>query len=63
MNFSLNALAKNLPDNGFNYLSQKFSSEQLELVKQKGVYPDKYIGSFKFFFEDKLPEGVSFIVP
>ena len=63
MNFSLNALVKNLPDNDFNYLSQKFSSEQLELVKQKGVYPYKYIGRFKIFFEDKLPEGVNFIVP
>ena len=38
-----------MSDNGFKYLSQEFSGEQLELVKQKGVYPYEYINSFKTF--------------
>ena len=39
MNSSLNSLVKNLSDNDFKYLSEEFSGEFLELVKQKGVYP------------------------
>ena len=38
MNSSLDALVKNLSDNDFKYLSQEFSGDLLELVKQKGVY-------------------------
>ena len=36
MNSSLNALVKNLSDNDFKYLLEEFSSDLLELVKQKG---------------------------
>ena len=36
MNSSLDALVKNLSDNDFKHLSQEFSSNLLELVKQKG---------------------------
>ena len=32
---SLDALVKNLSNNDFNYLSQKFSGDLLKLVKQK----------------------------
>ena len=39
MNSSLDVLLKNLFDNDFRYLSQEFSGELLELVKQKSVYP------------------------
>ena len=46
MDSSLDALVKNLSDNGFNHLSQEFSGEVLELVKQKGVYPYEYMDSF-----------------
>ena len=56
MNCSLDALVKNLSDNDFKYLSQEFSGDLLELVKQKGVYSCEYMGSFKKFFEDKLPD-------
>ena len=34
-NSSLDALVKNLSDSDFKYLSQKFSGNLLELVKQK----------------------------
>ena len=54
MNSSLDKLVKNL--NNFVYLSNVFRGEQLELVKQKGVYPYEYMRSFKRFKEDKLPD-------
>ena len=53
MNSSLDKLVKNLND--FVYLSKEFSGEQLELVKQKCVYPYEYMNSFKRFKEDRLP--------
>ena len=34
---------------------QKKSSENLELLKQKGDYPDEYMNSFERFNEEKLP--------
>ena len=56
MNSSLDSLVKNLSDKDFKYLSEKISDEFLKLVKQKGVYPCKYMDSFKKFSEDKLPD-------
>ena len=53
MNSSLDKLVKNLND--FKYLSKEFSDEcKAELVKQKGVYPYKYMNSFKGFKEDRF---------
>ena len=60
MNFSLDPLVKNLPDNDFKYLSQEFTGEQLKLVKQKGVYPYEYIDNSKTFSDKKLPNGCEF---
>ena len=54
MNISLDKLVKNL--NYFKYLSSVFKEEDLELVKQEGVYPYEYMNSFKTFKEDKLPD-------
>ena len=54
MNSSLDSLVRNLSDNDFRYLSEKFSAEFLRLVKQKGVYPFEYMNSFEKFSEDKL---------
>ena len=62
MNFSLNALVKNLSEIDFKYLSQEFSGEQLKLVKQKGGYLYEYMDSFETFLEDKLPDRCKFIV-
>ena len=36
---SLDKLVKNLIDEDFKYLSEKYSCEQLKLVKEKGIYP------------------------
>ena len=38
MKSSLNSLVKNLIDEDFKYLSEKFSGEFLKLVKEKSVY-------------------------
>ena len=47
MNSSFEKLSKNLPDNDFKYLTKEFGSKQLELLKQKDVYPYEYMDSFK----------------
>ena len=39
-------LVKNLLNNNFKHLSQEFSSEFVNLVKQKGVYPYEYMENF-----------------
>ena len=60
MNSNLNTLVKNLTDNDFRYLSEEFSGDFLELVKQKRVYPYEYMDSFKKFFENKLLDRCDF---
>ena len=54
MNFSLDKLVKNLSDKDFKYLVKEFSSENSELLKQKGVYPYEYMNSIERFNEQKL---------
>ena len=56
MNASLDKLVKNLSDEDFKYLSEEFSNEQVQLVKEKGVYCYEYMDSFKRFNESKLPD-------
>ena len=60
MNSSLDALVYNSSDNDFKYLSQEFSGDLLDLVKQKRVCPYEYMDSFKDFSEDKLPDWCGF---
>ena len=52
---SLGALVNNLPDNDFKCLSEEFSSDFLELVKQKECIYMNIWTLFKFS-EDKLPD-------
>ena len=54
MQSRLDALVINLSDDDFNYLSQEFNGDLLELAKQKGVYPYEYMDSLKKFFDEKL---------
>ena len=54
MNSSLDKLVKNLGSKDFKYLSEEFSAEKLELVKQKGIYIYEYFSSFKKFKKDRL---------
>ena len=60
MNSILDSLIKDLSDNDFKYLLQEFSGDLLELIRQKGVYPYKYMDSFKKFSENKLPDRCEF---
>ena len=60
MNSSLKKLVKNLSDNDFKYLTEEFSSKNLELLKQKEAYPYEYMGSFERFGEEKLPDRKCF---
>ena len=55
MNSRLDKLVKKLSDEDFKYLVEEFGSENLELLKQKGDYPNKYMNSFERFNEEKLP--------
>ena len=43
INSSLNKLVKNLSGEDFKYLVEEFGFENLELLKQKGVYPYEYM--------------------
>ena len=54
MDSILEALVRNLSDNDFNYLSQEFSGDLLELVNQKWAYPYEFMDSFKRFFEESF---------
>ena len=47
MNSSLDKLVKNLSDEDFKYVVEEFGSKNLELLKQKGAYPYKYMNSFE----------------
>ena len=60
MNSSLDSLLKNLSKMDFKYLSQEFSGDLLELIKQNGMYPYEYMDSFEKFSEDKLPDRSKF---
>ena len=56
MNSNLEKLVKNLSDDGFKYLTKEFGSKNLELFKQKDAYLNEYMGSFKRFTEDNVPD-------
>ena len=56
LNSSLDSLVKTLNDSDFKELSKEFKDDlQLELVKQKGVYPYEYMDSFDKFNDCQLP--------
>ena len=56
MNSSLDCLVKTLNDSDFKELFKEFKDDlQLELVKQKGVYPYEYIDNFDKFNNCRLP--------
>ena len=48
---SLDSLVKNLAKDDFNYLSQEFNNNVLDLVKQKGFYTYEYVSDFEKFKE------------
>ena len=58
---SLERLIKNLSKDYCKYLSQEFDNNVVDLVKQKGFYPYKYMSDFEKF-EEVLPSKENFIV-
>ena len=60
MSSSLDSLVKNLPEEAFKYTSNMFQGEQLNLMKQKGVYPYDFMDSFNKFKLKKLPTKEEF---
>ena len=61
MSSSLDNLVKNLPDEAFKLTKQEFQNEQLNLMKQKGIYPYDYMDSFEKFNETELPTKQHFL--
>ena len=61
MNSSLEKLVKDLSEDDFKYLTEKFGSKNLELLKQKDEYPYEYMNSWiKIFNKEKLPDRECF---
>ena len=61
MNSSLDSLVKNLNDSDFKHLSKEFKDvTQLDLVKQKGIYPYEYMNCFDKFDKRELPSKKQF---
>ena len=57
---SLDSLVNNLPEKAFNNLERYYTSDELSLVKRKGVYPYEYMDSLERFKENKLPPKEAF---
>ena len=55
MNSNLDKLVKNLSNEDFKYLVEKFGSKNLGLLKQKGAYLYEQMISFERFNGKKLP--------
>ena len=53
INSSLKKLVKNLVGDDFKYLTEEFSSKNLELLKQKDADRYEYMDSFERFREKK----------
>ena len=54
MNSSLYKLIRNLSGEDFKYLIEEFGSKNVELLKQKGDYPDEYMNRFERFNEENI---------
>ena len=62
MHSSLDKLVKNLLDKDFKDLVEEFGLENLEILKQKGVYPYEYMNSLeRFNKKNYLLENISLI--
>ena len=61
MSRSLDYLVSCLPEDAFKYTSKEFQNpNELELMKQKRVYPYDYMDSSSRFGETKLPSKKQF---
>ena len=55
MSKRLSDLANNLLKDGFYHTKKEFGTENLELIRRKGVYPYDYIDDFNKFKGEGLP--------
>ena len=55
MSSSLGALVNNLPKDGFKNISKYYTSEEVELIKQKGFYPYEYMDKVEKFNDPTPP--------
>ena len=55
MSSSLDKLVSNLPKDDLIYTSKDFKGERLDLMSQKGVYPDNFMDNFEKFNQMELP--------
>ena len=60
MSSSLEALVNNLPKDGFKNILKNYTSEQAELLKQKGHYPYEYMDSVEKFKDPTPPPRKAF---
>ena len=60
MSSSLGALVNNLPKDGFKNISKYYTSEEVELIKQKGFYPYEFMDTEEKFNDTKLPPREAF---
>ena len=60
MSSSLGVLVNNLPKNGFKNISKYYTSEEVELIKQKGFYPYEFMDTEEKFNDTKLPPQEAF---
>ena len=60
MNCSFDKIVENFSDGDFKYLTEEFGFNDLELLKEKGVYTYEYMNSFERFNEEKLPDRKCF---
>ena len=60
LSFLFDSLVNNWSKVDYSYLSQKFDSNVLDLIKQKGFYPYRYISDFEKF-KEQLTAKISFI--
>ena len=51
MYYSSEKLVKNLSDDDFKHLTEKFGSKNLKLLKQKDTYPYEYMDCLERFSE------------
>ena len=58
---SLDGLVKNINKDNFKYLSQELDSNILDLVKQKGFYPNEDMSDLEKF-KEQLSNKTSFTV-
>ena len=60
MRSSIEALANNLPEDGFKNISKYYTPKQVELIKQKGFYPYEYMDTEEKFNDPNPPPQEAF---